>query len=216
MITKWWFSRRRRALLWGRSEWPVGSWFQSRYSIQFKYHQLLSNITIFCFISSIIHHCPILFDIIQFYLTLSHVIQDYYYYIKLSNTIQHHPISSMILSNIIMDKHEMAICCPQGTQVRPKWNESDTQVTTKWHPSETKVTPKWRSSEVQVTLKRHQSDTQIYTGANTGPMGGDTDPRGQWLLSGMIIAILWTFIPLVVQKIIAKVCKTLLFTKNPI
>ena len=110
----------------------------------------------------------------------------------------------------------MAICCPQGTQVRPKWNESDTQVTTKWHPSETKVTPKWRSSEVQVTLKRHQSDTQIYTGANTGPMGGDTDPRGQWLLSGMIIAISWTFIPLVVQKIIAKVCKTLLFTKNPI
>ena len=72
----------------------------------------------------------------------------------------------------------MAICCPQGTQVRPKWNESDTQVTTKWHPSETKVTPKWRSSEVQVTLKRHQSDTQIYTGADTGPMGDDTDPKG--------------------------------------
>ena len=41
-------------------------------------------------------------------------------------------------------------------------------------------------------------------------------PWGQWLSSGMIIAILWTFIPLVVQKIIAKVCKTLLFTKKAI
>ena len=98
----------------------------------------------------------------------------------------------------------------------PTGHPSETQVKRKWHPSDNQMTPKWRSSEVQVTLKRHQSDTQIYTGANTGPMGGDTDPRGQWLLSGMIIAISWTFIPLVVQKIIAKVCKTLLFTKNPI
>ena len=49
----------------------------------------------------------------------------------------------------------MAICCPQGTQVRPKWNESDTQVTTKWQPNDTQVTFKWGSSYTQATPKWH-------------------------------------------------------------
>ena len=67
---------------------------------------------------------------------------------------------------------------PYAAHRAPKWDPSETKVTPKWQPNDNQMTPKWRSSEVQVTLKRHQSDTQIYTGADTGPMGGDTDPKG--------------------------------------
>ena len=69
----------------------------------------------------------------------------------------------------------MAICCPQGTQVRPKWNESDTQVTSKWQPNDTQVKPKWHPSDVQVRFKLHSSDTKVtpkFTLAPTlGPWG---------------------------------------------
>ena len=49
----------------------------------------------------------------------------------------------------------------------PTGHPSETQVKRKWHPSDNQMTPKW-----------NQSDTQIYTGADTGPMGDDTDPKG--------------------------------------